>query len=373
MLAFRLLYKKYMQNKIGFDLDLQSIKKNFLDELNNGMQGKKSSLPFIVHEFSNLPLVKEGEMFQVMVIGGSVYRQAKATRSDEEVLFEERRQEELPIFKTREDLFNLIERHLDTKTNLVAINFAYPMYPVLEENRLDGILISGTKEHTFNGLLGKKIGKELEANFLKKINRHIKFVVANDTVCLLLSGKGLAPKEDLACGIVGTGVNFAFFINDQKLVNLESANFDKFKASQEAVALDAKSAKPGQSIFEKETAGGYLYQHYNNIIEREKLNYPPLSSTWELKKLALGSRNEASEIAAMLIKKSASLIATQIAGITSFKKHDMTFIMEGSFFWEEDIYRNQVEECLMSLIPEYNIKFVHVEDSPFLGAAKLVI
>jgi hypothetical protein len=45
--------------------------------------------------------------------------------------------------------------------------------------------------------------------------------------------------------------------------------------------------------------------------------------------------------------------------------------MEGSFFWDENIYREYVEQYLQVLIPERKITFVSVSDSPFLGAAKL--
>ncbi len=353
-------------------LTLKSIQLNFYKELEDSMAGKKTSLPFILHSISTQPLVSENETFQVMVIGGSVFKQAIAKKRKNGVTFLDKSQEKLPVFHTKNDFITLVEQHLDPTARVVALNFAYPLGPVFDEGKLDGVLLSGTKEHSFKGLVGERVGQSLERYFLKKYKRKIDFAVANDTVCLLLSGLRKASWNKLACGIVGTGVNFAFFLDATDLVNLESANFNKFPASRETKGIDLRSTHTGQGLFEKETAGGYLYQHFNSIVAKQKLPHPPLTSTWELKKLALRDTTWITPIARGLIKKSAALIAAQIAGITLYKRRDMTFVMEGSFFWDEDIYREYVEHYLRILIPERKITFVSVPDSPFLGAAKLV-
>ncbi len=351
---------------------LKSIQLDFYKELEDSYAGKKTSLPFILHSLSSTPLVAENETFQVMVIGGSVFKQAIGRKKKDGVSFSEKKQEELPVLRTKEDFISLVERNLDPHARVITLNFAYPLGPVFDCGRLDGVLLSGTKEHSFEGLVGERVGQQLEEYFYKKYKRKILFTVANDTVCLLLSGLSKASWEKLACGIVGTGINFAYFLGPHDLVNLESANFNKFPISPEARAIDLRSTEMGKALFEKETAGGYLYQHFNSIIAKQKLPYPPITSTWELKKLALQDASLASKVARGLIKKSAALIAAQIAGIVLFKKRDMTFVMEGSFFWEEDIYREYVERFLQMLAPDRRVTFVAVEDSPFAGAAKLI-
>jgi len=352
--------------------NLKAIQLNFLKELQDSMAGQKTSLPFILHSLSTSPLVSEKETFQVMVVGGSVFKQTLASKNKKVITFRNKMQEKLPVFKTKEDLITLVERHLDPDVKIVALNFAYPLGPVFDKGRLDGVLLAGSKEHSFRGLIGERVGYQLESYFWKKYKRKITFVVANDTVCLLLSGLGKASWDNLACGIVGTGVNLAFFISPTDLVNLESANFNKFPVSTEAQAIDAESTSAGKGLFEKETAGGYLYHHFNSIVAKQKLSHPPISSTWELKKLAMRDDSWSSPIARGLIKKSAALIASQIAGIVQLKNHPMTFVMEGSFFWDEDIYREYVEEYLRELVPNQKITFISVPDSPFYGAAKLV-
>lgn len=351
---------------------LKLIQLNFCKELEEASAGKKTSLPFILHTLPSAPIVKTDETFQVMVIGGSIFKQALAIRRGNDVAFSDKRQENLPILHTIDDVFTLVERHLNPEIKVVSLNFAYPLLPVLENAIIDGVLATGTKEHAFLGLIGKRVGQTLEEYFLKKKCKKITFAAANDTVCLLLSGLGEASRDRLACGIVGTGINFAFFTSPTELVNLESGNFDKFNISNETRIIDRASSQPGKGLFEKETAGCYLYQHFNLIILAQKLDYPPLTSTLELKKLALLDNSAVSKIARELIRKSAGLIAAQIAGIMLFKKRDMTFVMEGSMFWEGEIYKGYVENFVRELIPEHKVNFKSVNESHFLGAAKLV-
>lgn len=351
---------------------LKSVQLDFFKELRSSFSGKKTSLPFIINSLPSTPLVSENETFQVMVIGGSVFKKIIGKKRKAGTSFSKKAQEPLPVLRTKEDFISLVERNLDPNTSVVALNFAYPVRPVFDNGKLDGVLISGTKEHAFEGLVGECVGQELEKYFYKKYKRKILFTVANDTVCLLLSGLGSASWEKLAGGIVGTGVNFAYFLGPGEVVNLESGSFDKFPISPETLEIDLNSTIMGKALFEKETAGSYLYKHFNSILAKQRLNHPKIASTWELKKLAMLDIPLASSIARDLIIKSAGLIASQIAGIVLFKKQDMTFVMEGSFFWEEDIYREYVESFLKVLVPDRKVTFVHVADSPFAGAAKLV-
>jgi hexokinase len=367
------LYNEEKSNlPILSSLNLKTIQLNFLSELKSGMRGKKTSLPFILHSLSSTPLINDREVFQVMVMGGSVFKKARAVKNKKGVVLSRAEKEQLPIMRTKKDFISFVERHIDLGVTVVGLNFAYPLGPVFEDGKLDGALLSGTKEHSFGGVVGERVGKMLEEHFMRKYKRKISFAVANDTVCLLLSGLEKASWENLACGIVGTGVNFAFFIRQNDLVNLESANFNRFPLSDEAKEIDLQSAHQGRALFEKETSGAYLYQHFNSIVTKQKLGYKQLSSTYELKMLALRDKSLASTLARGLIKKSAALVATQIGGITLLKNHDMTFVMDGSFFWEEDIYRNYVEDYLRILIPNRRVVFASVDDSPLVGAAKLV-
>ncbi|KKS78879.1 MAG: hypothetical protein UV54_C0048G0001, partial [Candidatus Beckwithbacteria bacterium GW2011_GWA2_43_10] len=64
-----------LQSQIRVIMNLKILKEitsNFQKEIKAGLNKKPSSLPFIVHRLSPTPLVKDGELFQVLKIGGSI-------------------------------------------------------------------------------------------------------------------------------------------------------------------------------------------------------------------------------------------------------------------------------------------------------------
>ena len=208
------------------------------------------------------------------------------------------------------------------------------------------------------------MGKTLEQYVFAKTKRRIRVSVVNDTPCLVLAGLTKERKERLVGGIVGTGMNFGFFLHEKVIVNLEAGSFDKFTPSKTAMAVDKKSGLPGQFPFLKETAGAYLYQHFNLLSDS------PITSTKQMSTLA----EKGNKTARSLLERSASLIACQIAGIYKFKKQSkLTFVMEGSLFWKGWHYKKMVELYLEELgVPRKAIRFVHIESSGILGAVRLV-
>lgn len=350
-------------------MDFQTITKNFTDELNKSAAGKATSLLFTVNELPHHPLVRTGEPFQVIKIGGSILQNAMVRNVKKQILIDSFEEERLPIFTTKKAFLAFVKSHLRKNTKFLAINFAYPVKPILANGLLDGILLTGTKEHTFTGLIGQKIGKSIEDFIKGKFNRNIKVALANDTVCLLLSGLVDTSPHNLAGGVVGTGLNFAYFIDNKQLVNLESHNFNKFELSPEAKIIDKLSKNSGRSLFEKEVAGNWLHMHYNL---RRKNQYESIESTHELDKIARGKKAGDKQLAQNLFERAAQLVACQIAGITNYKKINMNFVMEGSLFWVGWHYRQMVESYLKKLT-NYRITFTEIKDCGIIGAAKLVV
>jgi hexokinase len=194
---------------------------------------------------------------------------------------------------------------------------------------------------------------------------------ANDTVCLLLSGLSVTDWQDLTAGVIGTGINFAFFSDATKVINTEAANFNKFSQSDEAKQIDRESVSPGSALFEKEIAGAYLYQHYNQQVKTRHLPFSPLTQTHELDVLAQ-EETEEGKLARNLLRRSAQLSAALIAGVTMFKGHDTTCVLEGSLFWKGYRYKEVVDETVSSILTGQTITFIKIADSPLLGAAYLV-
>jgi len=350
---------------------LRAISNNFTQELHNAYDGKKTSLGFIVHQLPSFPIVEDCEVFQSIVIGGTVGRIATLKKNGKEIQILDKKVKQLS-FRTGEEFLDFINRNLSENINVLALNFAYRLKPFFENGRLDGVLLGVGKEGNLDSLIGKQIGKEIESYMFKKRNKKIKVAVANDAVCLILSGLANHKCQNLVAGIVGTGINFALFIDQNHLVNLESSSFDKFIQSKEGKIVDQDSNRPKRSIFEKETAGAYLYKHFNLMLKENSIHYPALASTEDLNRISHASIPRILKIAQNLLKRSAQLVACQIAGITNFKKTDITFIMEGSLFWKGNNYKETIVKTVRQLVPEYKINFVEIENSAILGAAKLV-
>lgn len=352
--------------------NLSQIKDNFVKELSLAKDSRKTSLPFIRHNLSLKPKVKKGEVFQVLRIGGSIYQNALVKRIDGKIAIIKSLQKPLPVFTSQDVFLKFIDRTLDPDVNHLALNFAYPMEPINRDGYLDGKLIMGTKEHSFQGLVGKRVGETIERHIKDTKNRTIHVALANDTVCLLLSGLTQFRWNGLVGGIIGTGLNFAIFLDAGTIVNLEAANFDKFPQSTEGKLIDSASARPNSALFEKEIAGGYLYQHFNHRLQKEGLNFPPITSTKEMDAIAFKDIPLVSLLAREVSDHSSSLVACQIAGIADFYKQDCTVIIEGSLFWKGWRYKENVGVTVRQLVPQNQISFVYIEESGVLGAAKLL-
>lgn len=352
--------------------ELQQITNNFIEEIELAKEGRTSSLPFIVHTLPSQPLIQDGETFQTLIIGGSVYQSAVCKYEGTALKIISRTNGLKPMFNSKQDLMTFIEEMLQPDIRVLAINFAYPLAPYFVNNKLDGRLIQEMKENKFEGLIGEAIGETTEEYIKEKSGRDIVVTVANDTICTLLSGLHQMSWEEAACGIVGTGMNFAFFLDDGQPVNLESANFDKFPVSKYGELVDKQSSHPGKGLFEKEISGGYLYQHFN-LYEQDHGENTHIASTSELDMFAKTCNGSGScEFATELLDRSAAYVAAQIAAITKFKKRDMTFLMAGSLFWKGFNYKETVTKYVKELVPAYNVNFTAVESCEIYGAAKLV-
>lgn len=356
---------------------LADICQAFTNELELARQGSSTSLPFIIHQRSHSPVVEYDQKFQALVIGGTNWESADVVLHPEgDLSVLKRRSGRIRTrFDNKLEFLSFVEKRL-TGSRVIAINFAYPLIPLLEDGRLDGKLRSATKEHLFRGLQGVRIGHAIERHIHRKYRTPIKVCVANDTVCLGLAG--LRNSMDPAClagGIVGTGLNFSFFLGPSEIVNLEASNFDKFEQSLSGSWVLEQSANRDAAKFEKETSGAYLFQHFNYLLQQRGLakRFPLLKDSSRLSAIAESKVADIAELAREVISHSARLVACQIAGITLFKGHDMVFIMEGTLFWQAYMYRTLVEETVQQLVPQYKVQFTHVAQSAIQGAIQLVL
>lgn len=346
--------------------DLELIVSNMVDELEKSSQGQTTSLPYLKNP---LPRIShKTDLIQCLVMGGTVFEKALVKRSEEGMIIISSDKVQIPVMKNVETFLDFIIPHIDPQVTQIGLCFTFPLEPVIRADMLDGILIRGTKEHDYVGLVGKPVGQTLEEVVLEKTGRKVQFAVANDTVCLVLAGKSLSQDiNGLAGGINGTGMNFGFFDGTDTIINLESGNFNRFPFSEAAKQVDADSNSPGSSLFEKEVAGGYLRQLFSYYCPEVEI-----SSTEYISNIAKSSEPYAT-VAEQLLKRSARLLACQIAGIYHFKKRPMMFVMEGSVFVKGYRYQDFVEEALRELGVAEHIAFEKIDRSSLIGAAQLVL
>jgi len=350
--------------------DLEAISNNFLHELERANVGYKTSLPFIIHTTSNKPLIHEDEVFQVMVVGGTVFKSALIKKTAEGLKIIKEEKSKIEMMSTKGVFLSFIEKNLDKNIAVLGLNFAYPLQPVFEGNKLDGVLLFSRKGHKLVGLQNETIGKEIEDYIFGKYVKRIRVSVANDAICLLLSGLAKFSGEGLAAGIVGTGLNFSFFIDRQHIVNTESGSFDKLPRPEKTQYR--LSGTKNENVFERQVAGAYLYKNFNLHIKAEKIDYPPIANSSQLSELAAQNMGRVSDLAREILTRSANLVACQIAGIGRFKNQDMTFVMEGSLFWKGYKYKQTVNDIFKLLVPQHKVEFEQIENSDILGASKLV-
>ncbi len=351
---------------------LRQIKNQFLSVLHQAAVGEQTSLPFIKHHFTKAPLVTSGDTFQALVIGGSICQTATMKKVGHEVQIIEHSQEQQPSFPTKTDFMLFLAAHIRPEVEVVTLNFAYPLTPIVRSGMLDGTLQSGTKENSFDGLVEMQVGAEIEAYMKHVHGRTIRVAVANDVICLLLSGLTYHTWDTIAAGIVGTGLNFALFLDADTFVNLESANFTDFPQSEEGKAIDRRSVLAGASLYEKEVSGAYLYKHFNLLIQKRNIPFHEIDSSEQLNALVHHEIKKVAALAQEVLDHSASLVAAQIAGILEFTKRDLHFIMQGSLYWKGNGYRERVTDLVAELAPDYHASYEQVVYSEVIGAAQLV-
>lgn len=352
--------------------ELIEIRDAFVQEIELASHGQKTSLPFIKNRLPSQSLVSHRELFQVILVGGTVYQTGLFRFTDQGNELVEQNQGALPLLESKDTFLKFIEGQLNPEVRVVALNFAYPLQPTFIDNRLDGILVWGSKEHKFAGLINHKVGEAVE-EYIKQLNgRDIIVSSANDTIALLLSGLTDTPWNELSAGIVGSGINFATFLDEHTAINLESGEFDKFTLSEAATELDRTSAVPGSALLEKETGGTYLFQKFNIMIRQRGIDIPELTKTDQLDPIVMDESHPAHAEAKEVMECSARMVAMQISALMEWHQKNMTFTMAGSMFWKAYQYKEHIERFIKQLSPGYVATFIKNPNAELTGAARLV-
>ena len=340
---------------------LQTFSKNLLQEINK-KGNNNSSIAYIKNPIPKTKLVQDGEKYQVIMIGGTHLESAIVSNNKGIIKVHDLVETNIPKIETKKQFLDYFAQYVSPEIKVLAINFAYPIKPVLRDGKLDAILLSVSKEHKFEGLIGKKVGLEVE-NFLSQKNgQKVNVSICNDTTALGLAGLSFENNFDIknvSATVIGTGFNIGTFVNSEMFINLEAGNFDKFEQSESGRHIDKNSQNPGKQQLEKELSGGYLVSHFNYYAKKEGLEIQ-VESTKEVSQIAT-TRHAAGKIARKVIERSAQMSAMSFKTLFDLdrdqdgKSADQLILVEGSLYWKGYNYIEYLNKWLKELDVEvYN-------------------
>jgi len=357
------------------DCELKSITQNLINAFEGARPDEMSEgVSYIPNPLPPHTLVEDGEAFQIMVVGGTTFVSARARLQNGDLVIDTTRECELPLLETRNTFLSLIESYIEDDISVLALNYSFPLKVFIRENRLDGAALRSVKHHRLEGLLGKPVGQEIEDYLTPLRKTPLRVTCGHDTTSLLLAGYHHTGKEHLIGGVIGTGMNFAF-LEEGRVINLESGNFSDFPQTETGKRIDEESNAPGEQRFEKEVSGAFLPLHYNIFLqEHSSLDGEPVSDAEHLSELAENGEPPYQDLARRLMRRSARLSACEIAALFHFRgREHTTFVMEGSIFWKGWKYQQTITRTLKLLdVPSSAVRFVHVPNSSLFGAGQLV-
>jgi len=358
----------------------RTVSDSILAQLQLAATGQRTSFAYASNPLPTTPIVPNNTPFQVIIIGGTYLHVHTVQRQDKKLQILTSAQQPVPQLSSSKVLMQVVDEVISTDVSAVAVNFAFPMDVVIRDDLIDGRLICGTKDHTFEDMIGSVIGQEIEQEMQQRRGQALTVSVCNDTVALGFAALDRYSSDlsvsRLAAGVVGTGFNFGVFTSATEFVNLESGNFADFPRTQSAKQVDAYSKNPGKQLFEKEVGGQYLWQHFNIQAEAEGIDIR-LSDTEKLHALAESDPTRAGQLAMEVFTHAASMVAAEIAALNIFSQEKtqsyapFMVVIEGSVYWRAHDFADTVQDVLSRLTPD-PINIVYLKNSGVTGTARLL-
>ena len=249
-----------------------------LRDMWQGLRGKGGSMAMIPTYLSNDGIVAPGSSAVVIDAGGTNFRTALLSFTEEGYTLEGLKKQPMPgIGKpcTWEDFVCFVADNVEPfmdRTDVIGFCFSYSAVIMPD---MDGRVNRIDKEVVVTGSEGKMIGASLSAELARRGHSGKRVVVLNDTVAVLLGGASGIDKSAYS-GFIGqvsgTGTNTCATVSRRDIeklglegegsmiINLESGQYNGFKRGDFDLELDAMSNNPGEKQMEKLTAGVYLGQ-----------------------------------------------------------------------------------------------------------------
>jgi hexokinase len=257
------------------DIDLGEVIDLFTIDMQNGLEGKESTLRMIPTYIEADNEFLRGVPVVAVDAGGTNFRSAMVmfnTHGKLEISnVMNARMPGLEGEISKADFFRIIADYVESNAKLAQrIGFCFS-YPTEILPNKDGRLLQFCKEVQAPEVVGTLIGKNL-LEALGMVEKQI--VLLNDTVATLLAGKSASYGKDYDTFIgfiLGTGTNTCYIESNHnitklsdldksksQIINIESGNFRRLKQSDIDARFDNTTINPGDYKFEKMFAGGYF-------------------------------------------------------------------------------------------------------------------
>ena len=358
-------------------------------EMELGLAGKGGSIPMIPTYLSDAGEIPKGEPVVVIDAGGTNFRCALVSFTDEGCRVENLSKWKMPGIAAPATWEVFIRFAADAiqplleKTDKIGFCFSYTADITPE---MDGKVIRIDKEVVITGCEGQLVGASLLAELERRGMTGKKIVILNDTVAVLMGGlaDGREPAGCAVGQVSGTGTNTCCSLPERRIgklgrngsrrmiVNLESGMYDGMPRGDFDRELDEESHNPGLKHFEKMTAGVYLGELCHRMLlaaGREGLLSPAAAEkaqalgwidsavidAWAMgEKLEQISGNEedadfVQTVCAAMFERSARCMCTNLAAILLLSGEESAGICaEGSLVQKGRVYR----PCLEKLVQE---------------------
>lgn len=407
-------------------VDMDKSCERFMQEMSLGLSGEPSSLKMIPTYTSAEGSIKAGEKVVVLDMGGTNFRVALVTFSDDltpEISHFHKTgmpgvSHEVSFDEFYEAVADQVEKVIDLSDN---IGFCFSYAAEITPDR-DGIPIVFSKEIKAPQVIGKPIGKSL----LQELSRrgydvkNKKIAVLNDTVATLLAGRSIAQEGEYSSYIgfiLGTGTNTAYmeasdkistvpsFYSPHMIINVESGNYDLSISPLDRRFFET-TKDPSIYHFEKMISGAYLGAFSRIVLEQaieegvlsatfassyrriEPINTMRMSHYLEMPlnreyDLVRCIHNEEDALALHLIldaiiRRAAKLTAVNLSaavllsGEGTNPRHPVLINADGTTFYKTENLEFYTREYLDSFLKGKKrryVKMVHLDNAPILGAA----
>jgi len=259
--------------------EMAGVEEAFIEHMNNGLQGKKSSLPMLPAYLTVDALPDEAQDVIVMDAGGTNLRvsllRIKPGQKPEVLEHYKQPVPGKPGPVTPDQFFEELAKAVlpvAEKSDRIGFCFSFPCR-ILPS--LDGEILYLDKELNVPGIEGALVGEGLKKALEKLGAKHDhKIVILNDTVAALL---GALAEHPASCYsgyigmILGTGFNCCYSEQNGKItkadalqgkagssiINMEAGAFNGFKLTDADILLSTTAQDPTRNLIEKTISGEY--------------------------------------------------------------------------------------------------------------------